>query len=96
MITASAVSALLTPIFKQYHVRRAILFGSVAKGTAQANSDLDLVVDSRLQGLRFVGLLEDIRQAVQRDVDLLDVSHIVKGSRVEDEIRTSGVIIYEE
>lgn len=36
------------------NVRKAILFGSVAKGTNQNNSDLDIVVDSNLKGLRLL------------------------------------------
>ena len=46
----------LTPIFQKYGVKRAVLFGSYGKGTATANSDIDLMVDSGLKGLRFVGI----------------------------------------
>ncbi len=95
-LTASAVSRLLTPVFREYNVRRAILFGSAAKGTAQENSDLDIVVDSGLKGLQFVGLCEDIRRTVHREIDLFDVTHIRKDSVVDHEIRKTGVVIYEE
>lgn len=95
MHNIDTVSALLFPIFKRYNIRKAILFGSVAKGTANANSDLDVLVDSNLKGLRFVGLLEDIQEAVQMDIDLLDVAHIQKGSPIEKEIQKTGVVIYE-
>jgi len=86
----------LTPIFDAYGVQRATLFGSIAKGTATEHSDLDLMVDSGLKGLRFVGLMEAIRSAVLLPIDLLDVSHIEKGSRIEREIRETGVVIYEK
>ena len=94
--TVDGVAALLAPTFKRHHVRRAVLFGSVAKGTAKDTSDLDILVDSGLSGLRFVGLLEDIRAAAGTDVDLLDVTHIRKGSVIEQEIERTGVVIYEE
>ena len=51
----------LTPVLTRYGVRRAVLFGSYGKGTATEKSDVDLLVDSGLRGLRFVGLLDDLR-----------------------------------
>lgn len=90
------VRDLLSPVFRRYGVSRAVLFGSVANGTARETSDLDLLVDSRLHGLRFVGLVEAIRQAVKMPVDCFDVSHIEPDSRIDREIRDTGVMIYEE
>lgn len=84
----------LTPIFEKHGVRKAILFGSYGKGTANAKSDVDLLVDSGLRGLRFVGLLEDMQQAVGIDVDLFDVAHIEAGSQIDREIQETGVMIY--
>ena len=86
----------LTPIFAAYGISRAVLFGSVAKGTATEKSDLDLMVDSKLHGLRFVGFMEEVRQAVGMPVDIFDVRHIEKGSRIDREIRSTGVMIYEK
>lgn len=96
VINTSYVANVLYPVFEQYNVKKAILFGSVAKGTAVQTSDVDILVDSNLKGLRFIGLLEDIKRAVKTDVDLLDISHIEKGSAVEKEIQKTGVIIYEK
>ena len=94
--TINEIKGMLTPIFDAYGVRSAILFGSVAKGTATGKSDIDLLVDSRLKGLRFVGLIEDVRRATQMPVDLLDVSHIESGSPIDREIKSTGVMIYEK
>lgn len=95
-ISMNNVVEMLCPVFKRYGVEKAVLFGSVAKGTARDDSDLDILVDSRLKGLRFIGLLEELRQVADRDIDLLDVSHIEKNSLVEKEIRETGVVIYEK
>ncbi|MBQ3086802.1 MAG: nucleotidyltransferase domain-containing protein [Clostridia bacterium] len=86
----------MSPVFRSYGVRRAVLFGSVTKGTHTEKSDLDVLVDSRLTGLRFVGLLEALQQVTGMRVDLLDVSHLERGSTAEEEIERSGVVIYEE
>ena len=95
-LTVSALSSRLSPVFDRYHVRKAVLFGSVAKGTSTARSDIDLLVDSGLRGLRFVGLLEDVQNAAGVEVDLLDVTHVEKGSLIDREIADTGVVIYEK
>jgi predicted nucleotidyltransferase len=86
----------LRPVFTQYRVKRAVLFGSCANGTAGTHSDVDLLVDSGLRGLRFVSLCEDVRRTLGRDVDLFDVAHIEKDSQIGREIAATGVIIHEE
>ena len=62
--TISDAQSALTPVFDRYGISRAVLFGSVAKGTATQKSDLDILVDSKLRGLKFVGFMEAVRQAV--------------------------------
>ena len=90
------IQMMLTPVFAAYGISRAVLFGSMAKGTATEKSDLDLLVDSKLQGLKFVGFMEAVRQAVGMPVDVFDVRHIEKGSRIDRESRSTGVMIYEK
>ena len=92
----SDIQTVLTPVFHDYGISRAILFGSVAKRTATEKSDLDLLVDSKLHGLKFVGFIEAVCQAVGMPVDILDVTHIEKGSRIDREICSTGVTIYEK
>lgn len=52
-------------------------------------------MDSRLRGLRFVGFMEEVRQAVGIPVDIFDVTHIDAESRLAQEIAATGVTIYE-
>lgn len=96
LITSSTLSDILLPVFKKHNINRAVLFGSVAKGTNSVNSDIDLLVDSNLKGLEFIGLLEDIQEAVSVSVDLFDISHIERGSLIDKEIEKTGVVIYEK
>lgn len=39
----SDVQRVLLPLFVRYGITRAVLFGSMAKGTATADSDVDLL-----------------------------------------------------
>ncbi|MDR1089321.1 MAG: nucleotidyltransferase domain-containing protein [Coriobacteriales bacterium] len=89
------IKNLLTPIFIANNVRRAMLFGSYGRGDVAPKSDIDLFVDSGLRGLEFVGLLETITRAVDKNVDLIDATHIESGSPIEREIESTGVVLYE-
>lgn len=93
--SVETIRTALTPVFVQYQIKDAILFGSIAKGTATEKSDVDLLVDSGLRGLRFVGFTEAVRRAVGRPVDVLDVSHMEEDSRIAKEIHETGVKIYQ-
>ncbi|MCC8067219.1 MAG: nucleotidyltransferase domain-containing protein [Clostridiales bacterium] len=94
--TVSQIKNILTPVFRRHNVRRAVLFGSYGKGRANEKSDLDILVDSGLKGLKFVGLIEEVREAVDKDIDMIDVSHLEKNSEIDSEIQETGVVIYEE
>ena len=94
LYTLSELKNTLNPIFEQFGVRKAVLFGSYAKGLATPRSDVDLFVDSGLRGLAFFGLLDGIASALDVPVDLIDASQVDKGSLIEQEIGRSGVQIY--
>ena len=93
--TPEQIQQILFPVFLQYPVKKAILFGSYAKGTAETKSDIDILVDSGLKGLAFFGLLDDVVTSLEKEVDLLDVSQITPDSEIDREILKSGVVIYE-
>ena len=94
--TVPQLQEILIPIFGQYNIRKAVLFGSYGKGTASPKSDVDLLVDSGLRGLRFVGLLGEVQNAIGKEVDLFDITHIVPGSMIDREIQQTGVVLYEK
>ena len=93
--TLISISDALAPVFTAHHVRKAVLFGSYSKGEAEANSDIDILVDSDLKGLDFVELIENVREAIQKDIDLFDIRHVEEGSLFHSEIQNTGVVIYE-
>ena len=92
----SELRTILSPIFAAHGVKRAVLFGSYAKGSATVQSDVDLLVDSGLRGLAFFGLLDSVASALDRPVDLIDTSQIEGGSQIEQELLKSGVSIFEQ
>ena len=70
------------------------LFGSYAKGTATGHSDVDLYVATSLTGLKFVGLIERLRQVLHKKVDVIRSSELVNNIDLVHEIMKGGIKIY--
>ena len=70
------------------------LFGSYAKGLENEKSDVDLYVSSSLHGLRFVGLIERLRQTLHKKVDLIRSSELENNIELVNEIMKYGIKIY--
>ena len=70
----------VTPACREFNVRRLDAFGSVARGTATPESDVDLVVEFREPVSRpaksFFGLLHQIEDTLGCEVDLLTMRSI--------------------
>lgn len=95
IFTLDEIKRRLKPIFANHQIRQAILFGSYVKGTATKSSDVDLLVDSKLCGLKFMGFVEELREALDdKDMYVFDITHIEPQSRIAEEIKRSGIEIY--
>lgn len=78
--TIDEIKSLLNEIFYNFNIKKAILFGSYAKQTPTSKSDIDIVVDSdgKLLNINFYGLLEEIVQKLQKNIDLFEITEIQK------------------
>lgn len=67
-----------TPLFQNYNVKRASLFGSTARGENRPDSDVDILVEmpekSRL--FDFLALQTDLEEILVKKVDLVEVNEI--------------------
>lgn len=95
--TTDEIKAKLLPIFNSISVERAILFGSYAKVNPTKASDIDIVINSKgkIRGIDFFGVLEDITEALEIPVDLIEASQIIDGGSAQREITDTGVVIYQ-
>jgi Predicted nucleotidyltransferases len=64
-------------LHKRWGVTRLAVFGSVARGSANLSSDVDLVVEfDRPIGLRFMELCDYLEECLGRKVDVLTLTGV--------------------
>ena len=68
------------------------LFGSYAK--AKPTSDVDLLISANVKGLKFYGLVEEIRLKLNKKVDVLDINQLNNNIELTEEILKDGIKIY--
>ncbi len=78
-----------------YNIDRVYLYGSYAKGKETPLSDIDLYMISEIDGLDYFGVIEDLRNSLNKKIDLLSNKTIHKDSEIEKEIKRTGILIYE-
>jgi predicted nucleotidyltransferase len=81
-------------IFEEYDVNFCYLFGSYAKGTAKPTSDVDFLISTNLKGLKFYGLVEEMRTTLHKNVDVLDINQLKDNLELTQEILKDGIKIY--
>lgn len=80
------------PILKQAGVTRSSLFGSVARGEAKDDSDIDILVDLPKEKdlLEFVHLKHSLENVLGRKVDLVEyhtIKPLIRDSILHDQIQ---------
>ncbi|MBI5522695.1 MAG: nucleotidyltransferase family protein [Desulfarculus sp.] len=87
------LAARLLPVLRRYGVVRAGIFGSVARGEARPDSDLDLLVEfGRLPSLHdLVELHDDLEDLVGHKVDV--VQYKLLREIIRDEVMSDHVAI---
>lgn len=70
------------------------LFGSYAKEKATESSDIDLLVSTSITGMEFFGLIEELRQALKKKVEVITLSSLEDNQELLHEILKDGIKIY--
>ena len=83
-----------TKVLEQYDVNFCYLFGSYAKGKETPTSDVDLLISANIKGLKFYGLVEELRTVLHKKVDVLDMNQLKENLELTEEILKDGVKIY--
>ena len=76
-MTLEKIKLIAHPACREFGVKRLDLFGSLSRGTATADSDVDLIVEFENPDIhpskRFFGLLHRLEDELQCKVDLLTI-----------------------
>ena len=81
-------------VFENYEIEFCYLFGSYAKGKATPESDVDLLISTEVSGLKFYGLVEEIRTTLHKKVDVLNLNQLTDNPELTKEILKDGIKIY--
>ena len=88
------ISRKCSEIFDKYKINFCYLFGSYAKGKAKDDSDVDLLISTEIKGLKFFGLVEELRNSLQKKVDVIEVAVLKDNVELLEEILKDGIKIY--
>lgn len=94
-MTLTQITELVVPILKKHNISRAGIFGSVSRGEADSNSDLDLLVqlEEKISLLQFVKIKFELEDALGFKVDLVEyqaIKPLLKSRILKEEIRIYG------
>lgn len=88
----------MIPCFKEYGVKKAALFGSMARGDDRAGSDVDLIVSfvsPNYDLLDLVGLKQSLEDALRLPVDIVTYPSLQDDAFAHHVLRDEQVI-YEQ
>ena len=82
----------ISPVLKEYGVKRASVFGSVARGEDSPKSDIDIMISlGKPMGMfAYMGLIREIETRLERKVDLVTENSINKFVRpyIQSDLKT--------
>ena len=97
-MTIDQIKEKVIPIAKEYGVTKIALFGSVAKGTATENSDVDFLIDKgdshKMRGWDFFDFENEVSEALGVKAEVFTYRGI-QDSIIKDSILENEVVIYE-
>lgn len=82
----------ILPVLKKHDIKKAGIFGSVVRGEARDDSDVDILVEierNDISLLDFVGIKLELEEALGRKVDLVEYSAIkpiIKNQILSEEV----------
>ena len=93
--TLNQIKETVVPIFKQYGISQAAVFGSYARGEERAGSDIDFLIHlgRPIDLVEFIRLKAQLQEALGRPIDLVTDDTIIP--YFEPDIKKDLISIYE-
>lgn len=89
------VENLIKTLLRKYHAEYAILFGSYARGDADEDSDIDVIVvgGENFKAKNIFAFGEDLHQLTNKNVDAFEIREINMNTEFYDSVLREGVRI---
>ena len=82
--TLDEIAERIAPVAKKYNIPKVYVFGSYARGEANPDSDVDLMIEGGDFGaLDFVGIMEDFKVSLNKSVDLINYETLFQETTIE-------------
>lgn len=94
VLSIKEIQDICEPVLSKYDVEYCYLFGSYVKGNAREDSDIDLLITTDITGLKYYGLVEELREALRKEVDVLELGQLENNKELLNEILKDGIKIY--
>ena len=96
--TIDEIKMILNKVLQNQPVYQVILFGSYTKNEATKKSDIDLLIDTKqaLKGFNLIRLICQIQEALDKPIDGFEKYEIIENSKIDKEIKKTGVVVYEK
>ena len=95
MLTYNEIESYIKLLLARYNAEYALLFGSYARGDADASSDLDVIVcggrSFRARDIFAFG--EDLREISGKDADVFELREVNPGTPFYESIMREGIKI---
>ena len=95
--SVASIKRKVLPILKKHAVKRASIFGSVARGTAKSKSDVDFLIEYEGKNKSLFDLVDlklDLEETLGRKVDVITYHSIYW--RIRERILEEQVVILSE
>lgn len=89
-MTISEIKNRITPVLKEYGVKKAALFGSIVKGESTEDSDIDILVEmpETASLLELAELKIELEEILKKNVDVItydSLHHLLKDKILHDQ-----------
>ncbi len=87
MLSIDAYKSMITPVLQRYAIKKAAIFGSLAKGTMTEESDIDLLIEpgSDFTIFTLLELEEEISTLTMHKTDIVEYSALKPSIKFEVE-----------
>ena len=95
LLTINEIKFHTQKLLQKYHAENAMLFGSYARGDADAKSDVDIIIygGSEFDLTDVYSIAEELNSSLKKNIDIYEISEINKESDFYNNIMAEGVMI---